>query len=229
MKQRGRAECKVLNYGDCAYVGIQMAALAWELLDRIDPDLIIFAISNLGAPAFLKSKPVEPYFLKKPEFWDLLLPEDSITRNHPALRKIQIRTFFHSGLIRQFFLFLSTRQKENEKPLWIRQFDKHENRNIQSVRHFFKRTKKRVQSVLFNGPFCDTLQERKEMLEYGRGLGIPVYMLSAKGKSEEYKLIHPPAHVMKWYAANIVDWLEKENLVPTGLEKNGGRPNEALP
>lgn len=218
LKKRGRENNEVVNFGTSGYVGIQMAALAWEKLELENPDLIIFGMSNLGAPAFLASKPVERYFRENLLFWDLLLPENSITQRNPLLRDLQIRSVFHSALVRQFFLFLTTLRKTSEKPLWVEHHDKHEERNLRSMRRFLKRTKGQAQSVLFYGPYFGSISRGNTLLEYGKGLKVPVYVLSAEGKSEEYRFIHPPDYVMKWYAKKIADWLEKEKLVPASVD-----------
>ncbi|MCZ7584892.1 MAG: hypothetical protein M5R36_17025 [Deltaproteobacteria bacterium] len=57
-------------------------------------------------------------------------------------------------------------------------------------------------------------EETIESLEKG---GVPVSVSRpADDLAEEFGGIHPPAHVMRWYAKEIASWLTEQQLIPGG-------------
>lgn len=206
----GRYE--VWNFGVSAFVPSQMVVLAEEAIERYDPDMIIFALSNRGTPAFLWNSPVKSYFEKDPKLWEALLSEDSLSFLPIASYKTKIELVQKSALFRLSLLGVSaiTGRKLFAKSEQTDQT--YETQNLRSTREFIQKYKERVTIVIFICPakICTA----SDFTEYYRGLDVPVFKLRAKGMPEEYADIHPPFHVAKWYAEKIAEWLFKNHYLP---------------
>ena len=127
---------EVINFGVCAHVGVQMAALARESIHRLNPDLVIFALSNLDSIPFLSGEPVKPYFEAKPDFWRMLIPPEIfdfpswISDEHKIDLMVNVRVF------RMLELALASRFKDETIALWQRRGGEFEDQNVKKYQGF---------------------------------------------------------------------------------------------
>lgn len=229
-KSPGRFE--VFNLGVCGYSGVQMAVVAKKALRDFDPDMIIFALSNLNSPPFLSDAPIEHYFKAMPYYWRMLIPPEHFDIPWWLSEKSKIQLFSRVRFYRMTFLALSTFGTENNIPLWHWRGLEFEKRNVLKIREFIENTKGNVSSCFFIGPYLQppppgppgktnippggkSMVELKSLYEhYYQGTASPVFHLIAPGLPSEYTVLHPPPRVLKWYAVKIADWLEKNDLLP---------------
>jgi hypothetical protein len=57
--------------------------------------------------------------------------------------------------------------------------------------------------------------------EHYEGLDVPVFVSRADDKPPEYRDVHPPAHVMDWYASELVAWMNAHQILPDDLARPG--------
>jgi hypothetical protein len=203
----GRFE--VWNFGTSAYVPSQMAVIAEEAMDHYDPDLIIFALTNIGWRAFLEGVPIEPYFMQHPTIWNYYFTPEFIRYPKWLSYENNIRLIAHSSLYRMV-LFNVLVRKYGLRPRWN---EVHERDNVAKTRAFFQKTVGRVSACIFIGPAFG-----KEFFhEYYEHLDVPLFYLSSDGRPPEYHQNHPPNYVMLWYASEIKKWLIESHLVPQAI------------
>ena len=77
--EAGRYE--VWNFGVLAHVPEQTATLARGKCSLLDPDLVLFAPSNLHVKPFLTGQKIEDVLAESPEMWPELFTEKCL---HPA-------------------------------------------------------------------------------------------------------------------------------------------------
>jgi hypothetical protein len=209
----------VWNMGANAYVGVQMAALATEAVARFDPDMVIFAISNTGPPAFLLGTPVRSYFQKKPSLWHGLTPELFERLPEGLWRNLNRWLFSNIRAYRMFGLAMLAKESDNGRSAWERQsrWEYFENENRSRVREFIENKPDDLTVVLFASPHSvgsDT-GSRLRFADYLPDANTPAFYLHADGYPKEYRMIHPPAHVLEWYGERIASWLFENRLVPS--------------
>lgn len=191
----GRFE--VWNFGTPGYVALQMATLARPVVERLQPDLVIFALSNGGAPPLLWGQPPRRPFGRDAELHALLLP-----RGCPALPPglgYGAKLFFtrHSALLRLANNYLAWRRGCE----WVGS-EGHEERNIQATRDFLTWAEGRTRTMVFLFPGATLFWQR-----YVQDTGVPVFSLVREGLPEEYRKIHPAPEVYQWYAREMAAWL----------------------
>lgn len=197
---------EVWNMGASAYVGVQMAQLAKLTVPRFDPDLVIISPTNSGPRAFLADTPVKPYFEKYPWLWlDLVLKPEIVAFPKFIPGSIKKWAAIHSHFYRYLVLV-----RMNQLKMAAGSFQNAEKQNIARVREFVRENKSAMKVCFFLIPFFP----REIFDDYVTATGVPVFALSAHGKDETYKGIHPPPEVLKWYGIEIADWLIAKNLVP---------------
>ena len=213
----GRTE--VWNLGTPGYVGVQMAKTGEEAVRRYDPDLVIFALSNVMARPFLQGAPVAPYFERDPGLWNVLFPPDYLT--FPGWRSYEDRLWLVRH-VRLFRLgFLAAKAARHQERNWRVSEDYHEDLNIGKVRAFLAATARDRAVCVFvcPSPGC----RARSLGDYLRGLDLPVIDLAADGLPEEYRDIHPPAAVMEWYADRIAAALAEKGLLSAGATRATGK------
>jgi len=194
LNRSGAGSYKVLNGGVPSYVGVQMAHAARIALDRHEPDLIIMALSNFGSPAFLLEQEIAPLFRSHPEMWSLLFYADwrGSFAEYPKLKRALLS---HVCLYRYAYGAAMARQGAN----WALNPQFMEI-NITAVREAVTEIQeKKVKSCFFLYPGLS----RDDVEDYLAGMDAPVVDLPGDGLPTEYRDIHPPAHVMEWYAEQI--------------------------
>jgi hypothetical protein len=196
-RRTGRA-VDVANLGVPGYVPCQTVRLLERELPRLDPDVLVLALSNRGPPCFPAGAPPDPWFARDPRLWlDYVSPEEAEVPRwlSPATKAGLIQ---HVRLYRFTLLALMEmrRRPENLAP---------EFRNIHMVQDLIVRERARRKVVVFLCPAV--LDIRDELRPYTQGLDVPVFVLDARDKPPEYRDIHPPAPVLRWYAENLAAWL----------------------
>ncbi len=202
----GRYE--VWNFGTSAYVPMQMAALAKEKAEEIHADLIVFALSNGGAPAFLWGKPPAPIFQRAPDYWRALFDAEGCLIGPESISaETRYALIRHVRLYRLAAAYYAA---ERERCTWAYS-QLHEKRSIARTKELYDWCKKHgVKICLFLYP--GTLKNGFDYSSYYRGIDVPVLSLAEPGLPPEYYNVHPPAHVMTWYADRLGSWLLAEGL-----------------
>jgi len=198
-----RTPIEVWNFGTSSYVSGQMARLA-EITDRaLAADVVLLAMTNAGSRAFLMDRPVEPFFAKYPHLWrELVIP----SRLHPLPAGLDMT------LLRDWRFYRLTMLALTERVGPARQVDEKrlEEDNIDKIRRYVFRAKQYTQTAMFICPAASA-----EAFQYHHeSLNIPVFVLTAAGKPEEYGKLHPPAQVMAWYADELAAWMDRELNLP---------------
>jgi len=196
---------QVWNLGVCAYVGSQMAAMAQEAVERYSPDLIIYALSNGGPAPFLWGTEPRSYFSRDWRLWYGLFDPSCLTKGFLPY-KVRIQLIRFSRLYRYIQAYLAVKSECN----WVIN-PYHEQRNVERTRKFFAANQGRVEICGFLFPGYKKVSY--EVGAYFENTDVPVLTLSAEGKGPEYRNIHPPPYVMKWYAEEIASWLRDQGLL----------------
>lgn len=202
----GAVRFELLNAGACAYVPVQMIAVAGQAIENNDPDLVIFALSNGGARPFLYDAPVEPYFDEFPTMWNEFFTEDCLTR--PAFLPYEARLWLTKHL-RLYRFVAASLASQKDRCTWWENFS-HEKLNARATVEFIRSTKRTTKICIFIYPGAS----KNEFLRYYKDAYVPVLALNADGLGPEYKNIHPPAYVTQWYGREIAKWLRDKGLVP---------------
>ncbi len=198
-----RTPIEVWNFGTSSYVSGQMARLA-EITDRaLAADVVLLAMSNVGSRAFLMDQPVEPLFAEYPQLWrELVIP----SRLH------KLPAGLDTTLLRHWRFYRLTMLAATEKVGPARQVDEKrlEEENIDKIRRYIFQAKKYTQVAMFICPAAPA-----EVFKYHHeNLDIPVCTLTAEGMPEEYGRLHPPAHVLAWYADELAAWMARSLHLP---------------
>jgi len=196
-----KAPIEVWNLGTPSYVGTQMARRA-ERAMAYEPDLILFALSNGRMRGFLKDHPVEPFFARYPWLWfDMVIDP----RFDVLPGDLDIWLVDHSRFYREALIALTEKWGTASYLL-----PHHEPRNAHDVHRFLKNAAGKVAVGVFLCPAVPPETYER----YHAGLDVPVLTLSPEGLDAEYRAIHPPAHVMEWYAAQLAPWIEDNFDLP---------------
>ena len=203
-----RGKFEVWNAGLCAYVLAQEAAYARETVDKYAPDILIFQHANQGRRAFLPATHYTQFFRAKPELYRenlrfIPFPESSL-----SLGLLKHSAAYRSVIVfANCFLFI---EKNNPR------FN-NENINLEAFSSFYADTAPHIPSfILPLKPIQD--YPSPEFSDMVKTTGVPLLDIFSKDSlpkniSEEYFMIHPPAHVYEWYAKMIALKLAKRGLV----------------
>ena len=203
----GRFE--VWNLGVSGYNNLQLAAMGAEALERLDPDLLIVAMSNWGPRHFLAgTTDLAGYYRADPTMWLEMFPASYLASPPGPSQESRLWLLSHLGLYR---LALAARLASNPDdrlsiPASLRP------RYARITRAFLQRAALRVKVAVF---ICPAVKPSTLFEESYRGLGIPVMTLDARGRPPEYSMFHPPAAVMDWYAERLASWLGARGLLVT--------------
>ncbi len=212
---------EVWNMGAPAYVPSQMVALARESVKRFDPDLLIIAISNLNAPAFLKGMDIEAYFNRNPSLWEKLIPRSALI---PSWLSVRTRYWLISHVRFYRLAILASLARRVTIPLWEDSYD-HNIDNERAVRDLFLDIHPNIPCVLFIGPYIQPsvlvpgsggkiISGYEHYITMAQNSGVPIFTLSATYEPAVYREIHPPPNVLAWYGKNLADWLIRQKHAP---------------
>jgi hypothetical protein len=199
----GRRRYEVWNAGVSAYTLSQNVAAARAIVERYEPDLLIFQISNPGPRPFLNEQSVAPYFEADPALWAENLPFPRRPgRLHTALMR---RWLFYRGVI---LLVNRVVADPGHEPL----SEQNDGHNHEAFRRFASGAG-RPPIALLGYPGGSIPSD----LPLAAGRLLPTLELKEvlpRGAGREYLGIHPPRHVYAWYAAELASFLGREGLLP---------------
>ena len=232
LNARGCGKFEVWNFGVCGHKMGQSVRLARQVLG-LQPDLLIFSLSNLGEPMFLNGDLVRSYFEKNPDLWRQYLPAWQSTRLHFVPDSLFACVYGHFRLVR--FAVMAgasfSRKFLESVGTWKPDLDEFERRNSAELRDFVAAYREKFKILIFVGPYACTAEQRRknetsvkaqaycyiyidEQGKYLTGVGAPVYHLSGENAPPEFTEIHPSPRVLAWYAENLADYLAKNQLLP---------------
>jgi len=198
----GRFE--VWNFGTSSYVGVQMAAIAREAVEKLEPDLVIYTLSNMGPRAFLRGSPTKPFFDSHPELWRELFVPAHLPSPKLLSYKTKLWLLEHIGLYRCYAASIIMRRANP----WIG-LGGYIDESAEATRGFLEWSRGRVKTIIFITP-----GDRQDFAEYYRGFSVPVVRLDSKGLPDDYRQSHPSARVLAWYAAEMAKSLRDQGIVP---------------
>ena len=197
LNRRHETQFEVLNMGVSGYVGSQMAATAKRALKELDPDMILWAHSNVGMRPILQGSDVRGYFRKHPELWFELVIDPRL-RTFPD--KWELWAVEHWRFYRLALVALTAKFGRRSYLA-----EHHNNKNELITEKFVESLPDDIgiAVIVYPGIRMPVFVE-----DIDRKIGLPHYLLEYTGDDEKYLEIHPPAYVYEWYADNIATWLE---------------------
>lgn len=201
----GRYE--VWNLGVSGYNNLQLSAMAAEALERYEPDLLILAMSNWGPRHFLAGTPdLASYYRADPTLWLEMFPASYLGTPSWIPRPTKLMLLSRLGLYR---LALAARLASRpDDRLSIPGSLREPYARI--TRATLTRAARQTRVAVF---ICPAVQPSTLFADTYRGLDIPVMILDAGGRPPEYRMFHPPARVMTWYAERLAAWLQARALL----------------
>jgi len=206
LEVKGEKGFEVWNMGASGYAPSQMVELSIEIINKYNPDILMFSVSNTGWRPFLKGTNIKRYFQKDPELWPYYFSDLFFEPINKLSYENQIRFIKNSRLYRLIIIYYLVHIPE-VRPVGG---PSHTMDNIAVTRSFIKNFSHKTRLVFF---ICPAVKD-EHFKPFVDGLDIEVFELKAKGMDPEYSEIHPPAKVMKWYARKIAAWLLENNLLP---------------
>ena len=208
LNARSSGKYEVWNLGVSGYNNIQMVAVSEKAMERYDPDLIIFALSNFGPRFFKLGTPnIEEYFEKDPTLWLELFPPYYFDFPTFLSQEKKLRLLGHVALYR---FAMTARLAAGSEERFISSPVKSPH-YIETTRTFLRTAGRRTGVVVF---ICPAVMPKNFFEPHYRGLDVSVFILEADNKPQEYREYHPPDYVMTWYAENLIRWLHQNNLLP---------------
>ncbi|MBZ0270844.1 hypothetical protein K8I61_02320 [bacterium] len=219
LEGRTAVPVEVFNFGMSGYVGTQTARLGEELDASLSPDLFLYSITNIGPRAVLGGDDIETRFARDPWlWWDLaintvLVPFPSILPESWRRRAVE-----KSALYRQFLYAMYPKNT-----LVAPGNDGAEIRNAEDSRRFLAAHRGRAAVIV------PPIAWEGDYRQYWQGVDVPILIMNAKGMDPEFREMHPPSRVYRWYGKVIADWLIERRLVPLAggneLESPAPRPD----
>ena len=221
LNQVASQRCEVWNFGTSAYIGLQMATLGREVVQRFKPDLVIVAPSNTTPIGFLWGAPVAPYFARRPDYWDRLLP----VATRSSFRRTLNRWFMgHVAIYRYTRLARAEAHRTNDQAFWMDAGNQFRAESARTLGSFLRESREKVRTCVILGPFMELFQHQARPIVNGlnsfAGVTAPTLVLNADDLPDEYRQIHPPAKVLGWYGEQIAKWLIDQRLVPGKVSVN---------
>ncbi|MCB1153975.1 hypothetical protein KDL45_10025 [bacterium] len=198
LNERSATKFEVWNFGTPAYVPSQMVVIAEEAIERLRPDLVIFALSNKGTRAFLQDDDLRRHFGGNSANWAYFLTPDVLTWPEELPYETNLALVKASALYRLGVLYQLLDQEERR----IVHQPAHEQANVDATHRFLREAVGRTRVMIFVPPSST----REEFGEYYDD-NTPLMVLNADDKPAEYRDVHGPAPVMAWYGDRIADWL----------------------
>ncbi len=212
----GRVE--VWNGGVSGYNSLQMVAVSERHIARYEPDLLIFALSNPAPRFFLADQPdVRRHYRKDPSLWQEIMPAE-LGEIGSGGHRVELWFLGHSRIARILLCNRYYRRWGGSARNAL--FAVRQPAYVQATREFLQATQEAGVGVLvFIGPFAPSMLGGYLFEEHYEGLDTPVLLLDAGGHPPEYSDVHPPAHVMEWYASELARWMHDHRLLPDDLAR----------
>lgn len=223
---------EIWNAGISTYTMSQKIAYAEEILQKYDPDLLIFQDNNRERRAFLYGYDYFKYFKKNKELYReniplLIFPQKKslYTQNNilNSEEKIHYYLIDHSRVYRFLMIILNNIFANKHFKLQNNlQFDKADELYAQFYFYGIMRDYRDFKSFVINHP-----DKKIVLLDTSIGSGSASYILNDQkkyinldyialnnyGKTEEYKYCHPPSYVYEWYADELMKMLEQKDYI----------------
>lgn len=206
---RARGKYEVWNAGVSAYTLPQNVAAAKEILRKYSPDLLIFQLSNsnCGRRPFLAGQPFEKYFELDPGLY-----RENLRFCWPR----QLNFLRHWRLFRGIFFTINQLNLPADRSpfnLSARGYDLNkcsalQVNNNRVFKEFYEENRRKVRMAFLLYP-GETLDDDLA------SLGIPAVLLAEglpRAHDREFYEIHPPAHVYRWYALELLRVLSGKGL-----------------
>ena len=201
----GASRFEVWNLGVSGYNSLQLLAVAQEALARYQPDLIIFSMSNRGPRHFLYGAVSLATYRQDPTLWLETFPPEFLDLPTWPSRETKLWLLGRAAVYRVALLGALGRSEQGQSGIPRAA----EARYVQLTRPFFRRANRQHRLAIH---ICPAVSPRDAFAPHYAGLGVPVMDHEAAGKPPEYRKIHPPAHVMTWYAEVMATWLKEQGL-----------------
>ncbi|MCB9487328.1 MAG: hypothetical protein H6684_01205 [Deltaproteobacteria bacterium] len=198
LNEREGGGYEVWNFGTPGYVPTQMTVLAREAVEKLAPDLVIYAFSNKGVAPLIGDHPIESVFVDDGPAWAYYFPESYLSWPSMLPYSMRYALLKHSAFYR-LAAFYELIEKQGRRPV---SEDHFEDLNVDDARRFLSRLDE-VNIVAFVPPSSDEVDFTRYYNPRLRRM-----ILTADGKPDEYRDVHPPAYVYQWYGDTIAEWLE---------------------
>lgn len=205
---------EVWNAGVNAYVLHQETALAERIVAQYDPDLIILQQhNNTGRRAFLYGQPFLRYFEDDPRLYQEELDFIPFGSSSFAVMLLEHWRFYRAVIFALNYGRLVPGETEFERhsqhPLSPAE---EEELNIRPFESFYARFQAKLPIILLTN-----VENHKTKIAHFEGTAIRKIDLEDSlppSAPPEFRLIHPPAHVYRWYAAVIMKSLQDLGFLP---------------
>ena len=197
---------EVWNGGVSAYNPWQSCHRARLSLEPFQPDLVILAPSNFNLSRHFPQQvqDLAPYFLGDRRLWLDLYPLAAL--DGPLELEALLYWLDRSALLR---LAVAVRYLDRRRRGAV-QVPNPVDANLESARACFSALAQETPLLIFG---CPT-HEPQDYFNYFPDRDIPFYLLRADGRPEEYRHIHPPPEVHRWYGEKLAVQLRARRLVP---------------
>jgi hypothetical protein len=199
---KGPGKYEVWNGGVNAYTLAQNVAAAERALRDYAPDMLIFQAANEGRRAFLFDQPFERFFREEPALYQENL-RFSWDWAPGALRATRLfRTLLFMANLASAAADREGFQRDNMDKL-------HEGQRRVFL-DFYEKNKGRVKIILLIYPGAGP-SIYKDLVPQG----VPTLLLAdklAQGLGQEYREVHPPPHVYRWYAEKLLSYFVEQGL-----------------
>ncbi|HOX22492.1 MAG TPA: hypothetical protein PLL10_03435 [Elusimicrobiales bacterium] len=200
-----KGKFEVLNAGLCANVLGSETAYAREILEKYDPDIFIFQHGNQGRRAFPPDTPYAHFFYSNPQLFLENLRFLPFPKSAVGLWVLRHSAAYRAAVIlANCFMFIPQNNPAYDG----------EQYNLDVFAAFYREVAPGKPVLLFPlKMLCDFPgQDLTKMVQETR---VPVIKIFDKQPNlpSEYFMVHPPAHVYKWYAQGIAEELRKNGLV----------------
>ncbi len=203
LNRKGARRFEVWNAGTSAYVVAQDVAAAEEAISQLNPDMLIFTVTNTGRRAFLKGADPRPFFRADPRLFAENLYFLPLGSRPAGLALISSWRLYRLAVIAandilaiaDWLRSMSYEDGINAK------IDK--TLNVEAFRRFYARRHGRLAVLLMSNPAGKDCRSLKEF-------GAPCVDLQGALPPQapvEYRLIHPGPRVYRWYAKTLAKLL----------------------
>ena len=204
-----KGKFEVWNAGVSAYVLSAEVGYAKEVLTKYTPDIIIFQHFNQGRRAFLPNAPYAQFFRSNPQLYKENLRFIPFPHSKLSLQLLEHSAAYRSGVIlANCFMFIGQNNPDYDN----------EDANRAAFESFYSATCNHVPIFLLRLKILQDYPDPQlaAMIKRTGIRELDIFsdrFLSGQNLSSEYFMVHPPAHVYKWYARSVAGKLEEHRMI----------------
>ena len=204
---KGRFE--VWNAGVSAYVLSAEASYAREVLAKYEPDIFIFQHFNKGRRAFLPNTPYAKFFQDNTRLYKENLRFIPFPKSELSFQLLKHSAAYRTCIIlANCFLFIGQNNPDYDN----------EDTNTTAFEAFYTETNHRVPIFLLRLKMLQDYPDPQlaAMITRTGIRELDIFsdsFLSGQNLSSEYFMVHPPAHVYKWYTRSMARKLAEHRMV----------------